>query len=55
MEYSVLLCVCTSKPTEDFLHVYLVSLGITESLLLHAQVTDLRHELVWVNEEARAE
>lgn len=34
---------------------YLVRLGIAQSLLLHAQVTHLRHEPVRVDEEARAE
>lgn len=38
-----------------FCCTHLVSLGIAESLLLHAQVTHLGHELVWVDEEARAE
>lgn len=38
-----------------FPHVYLVSLGITESLLFHAQVTHFRHEFIRVDEETRAE
>lgn len=38
-----------------YLPVYLVSLGITEPLLFHAQVTHFRHEFIWVDEETRAE
>ena len=34
---------------------YLVRLGIAESLLVHAEVAHLRHQFVWVDEEARAE
>lgn len=34
---------------------HLVSMWIAESLVLHAQVTHLGHELVRVDEEARTE
>lgn len=34
---------------------YLVGLGVAQPLLLHAQVTHLRHQLIWVHEETRAE
>lgn len=38
-----------------YYYYYLVRLGIAESLLLHAQVTHLGHELMWADEKARAE
>lgn len=34
---------------------HLVGLGVTQPLLLHAQVTHLRHQLVGVHKETRAE
>lgn len=38
-----------------FCPAHLVGLGVAESLLLHAQLANLGHEFIGVDEEARAE